>query len=78
MADTAHTGYYRKEYAALAVQNMGDHIERAMHPLMDEIEGSMKMGDFDNSAMAEVDNLVTDLENSWYNVNLKMYNRMMT
>lgn len=63
LADAARTGHRSGEYAAPAVENIGGYIERAMHPLMHETEERMMMVHFDEAAMEEADNLVTDLEN---------------
>ena len=62
LADAACIGHRSGEYAALAVENIGGYIERAMHPLMDEMEEAMNMAHLDEAAIEEADKLVTHLE----------------
>jgi hypothetical protein len=63
LADTARTGHHSREYAAPTVENIRGYMERAMHLLIHETEEWMMMVHFDEAAMEEADNLVTNLEN---------------
>ena len=62
LADAARIGHRSGEYAAPAVENIGGYIERAMKPLMEEIEVGINMAHLDEAAIEEADKLVTYLE----------------
>ena len=64
LADAARTGHRSGQYVAPVVKNVQGHFERAMHPLMDEIQDSKEMLALDQAAIADADNLIAALEDT--------------
>lgn len=65
LADAARDDHRGGEYSAPATENIGGYLERAMRPLMDEIEQGMEMTRLDEAAIVEAYDLLVALEDGF-------------
>jgi len=63
LADAARPGHRNGQYVAPMVENVQGYFERAMCPLIQEIEECQEMMGYDERSIAEADDLMRALEN---------------
>lgn len=62
LADAARTGHRSGKYVAPAVENVRGYFQRAINPLIDEVQDCKDMLPLDQAAVAGVNDLIQDLE----------------
>jgi hypothetical protein len=62
LADAARPGHHNGQYVGPVVQNVQGYFERAMRPLIQEIEECQELIGYDEASIAEVDDLMSALE----------------